>query len=59
MPRNITPVQKRAWEFYKNYALAQTNQIKYDCFFSTWHRKHTKIFSQDLKVETKFPRTFF
>ena len=33
MLRNITPAQKRAWEFYRRDALAQTNHIKYDCFF--------------------------
>ena len=34
MPRNITAAQKRAPDFHKIDALAQTNQIKYDCFFS-------------------------
>ena len=33
MPKNITAAQKRAWDFYKSDALAQTNQIKYGCFF--------------------------
>ena len=31
MPRNITAARKRAQDFNKNDALAQTNQIKYDC----------------------------
>ena len=26
--------------------------------FFAWHRKHEKIFSQDLKVETKIPDMF-
>ena len=34
MLRNITPVHKRAREFYKSGALAQTNQINCDCYFS-------------------------
>ena len=34
MLRNISPAQKHAQEFYKRDALAQTNQINYDCFFS-------------------------
>ena len=33
MPRNITDGQKRVRDFPKSDALAQTNQIKYDCFF--------------------------
>ena len=33
MPRNITAAQKRARDFRKSNALAQTNQIKYDCIF--------------------------
>ena len=33
MPRNIIPAQKCAWGFHNSDALAQTNQIKYDCFF--------------------------
>ena len=32
MPRNITAGQKCARDFHKNDALAQTNQIKYNCF---------------------------
>ena len=34
MLRKITPAQKRARGFYKSDALAQTNQINYDWFFS-------------------------
>ena len=40
MPRNITTAQNCAPDFYESDSLAQTNQIKYDCF---WHRKHKKI----------------
>ena len=32
MLRNLTAAQKHAWDFHKCDALAQTNQIKYDCF---------------------------
>ena len=32
MPRNITDAQKPFRDFHKSDALAQTNQIKYDCF---------------------------
>ena len=35
MPRNITAAQKLARDFQKNDALAQTNQIKYNCFCTT------------------------
>ena len=42
MPRNTTDAQKHARDFHKSDALAQTNQIKYDCFFYAWHRKHKK-----------------
>ena len=61
MPRNITAAQRRSQDFYKRDALAQINQIKYDCFFA-YHRKHThahtQILSQDLKVQTKILDTF-
>ena len=33
MPISVTAAQKRAPDFHKSDALAQTNQIKYDCFF--------------------------
>ena len=33
MSRNISAAQKRAQDFHKSGALAQNNQIKYDCFF--------------------------
>ena len=54
--RNTTAAQKSAWDFYKSDALAQTNQIKYDCFFCMIQKTKT-LFSQDLKLETKMPGT--
>ena len=58
MPRNITDAQKRVRDFHKSDALAQTNQIKYDCFFMHGTENIKKLFSQDLKLETKIPGTF-
>ena len=59
MPRNITAAKKQIRYFHKSDALAQTYQIKYDCFFFTWHRNHKKLFSQDLKLETNILATPF
>ena len=59
MSRNITDAQKRARDFHKSDALAQTNQIKYGCFFLHDTENTKKLFSQDLKIETKIPDTFF
>ena len=59
MPRNIIAAQKRARDFHKSDALAQTNQIKYDCFFMHGTENIKKLFSQDLKLETKNAGTFF
>ena len=59
MSRNITATQKRTRDFHKSDALAQTNQIKYDCIFCMTRKTHKKLFSQDLKVETKIPDTLF
>ena len=59
MPRNITDAQKFARDFHKSDALAQTNQIKYDCFFMHGTENIRKLFSQDLKLETKNAGTFF
>ena len=59
MPRNIVAAQKRAPDFHKSDALAQTNQIKYGCFFLHDTENTKKLFSQDLKIETKIPDTFF
>ena len=59
MPRNITDAQKLVRDFHKSDALAQTNQIKYDCFFLHGTENIKKLFSQDLKLETKILGTFF
>ena len=59
MLRNITDAQKRARDFHKSDVLAQTNQIKYDCFFMHGTENIKKLFSQDLKLETKNADTFF
>ena len=59
MPRNTTDAQKRGRDFHKSDALAQTNQIKYDCFFMHGTENIKKLFSQDLKLETKNAGTFF
>ena len=59
MPRNITTVQKRARYFHKSDTLAQTNQIKYDYFFLHGTENAIKLFSQDLKIETKILGTLF
>ena len=59
MPRNITAAQKGARDFHESDALAQTNQIKYDCFFMHGTENIKKLFSQDLKLETKNAGTFF
>ena len=48
MPRNITAAQKRARDFHKSDALAQTNQIKYG-----WHRKHKKTIFSRSKIRKK------
>ena len=55
MPRNITAAQKHAQDFSESDVLAQTNQISYDSFFFFLHgtENRRKIFSQDLKAETK------
>ena len=59
MPRNITNAQKRVQDFHKSDALAQTNQIKYDFFFMHGTENIKKLFSQNLKLETKNTDTFF
>ena len=58
MPRNITATQKRARDFHKSDALAQTNQIKYDCVFLHGTENTKMLFSQDLKLKTKMSGTF-
>ena len=59
MPRNITDAQKRVRDFHKSDALAQANQIKYDCFFMHGTENIKKLFPQDLKLETKIAGMFF
>ena len=59
MLRNTTAAHKRVRDFHKSDALAQTNQIKYDCFFMHGTENIKKLFSQDLKLETKNAGTFF
>ena len=59
MSGNIIDAQKCARDFHKSDALAQTNQIKYDCFFMHGTENIKKLFSQDLKLETKNAGTFF
>ena len=59
MPRNITDAQKCVRDFHKSDALAQTNQIKYDCLFLHGTENIKIFFSQDLKLETQISSTFF
>ena len=59
MLRNTTDAQKSVRDFNKSDALAQTNQIKYDCFFMHVTENIKKLFSQDLKLETKNAGMFF
>ena len=58
MLKNKTTVQRRGGDFHKSEALAQTNQIKYDCFSlqGTENKKH--IFSRS-KIRNKNPRHVF
>ena len=59
MLRNTTDAQKSVRDFNKSDALAQTNQIKYDCFFmhGTENIKKT-IFSRS-KIRNKKRRHVF
>ena len=59
MPRNIPDAQKHVRDFHKSDPLAQTNEIKYDCFFMHGTENIKKLFSQDLKLETKNADPFF
>ena len=59
MPRSITDAQKHVRDFHKSDALAQTNQIKYNYFFMHGTENIKKLFSQDLKLETKNLDMFF
>ena len=58
MRRNITATTKCTQDFCKSDALAQTYQIKYDCFFFAWHRKHKKIIFSRTKSKNKSPGKF-
>ena len=59
MPRNITDTQKHLQDFHRSDLLAQTNQRKYDCIFMYGPENIKKLFSQDLKLETKKTDAFF
>ena len=59
MPRNITDAQNLVRDFHKSDALAQINQIKYDCFLMHGTEIIKKLFSQDLKLGTKNAGTLF
>ena len=59
MRRNITAAQKLVRDFHESDALAQSNQIKYDCFFLHGTENIKKAFSQDLKIEAKITGMFF
>ena len=50
MPRNITAAENRAQYYHKTDALAQTNQIKYDCLFLHGTENIKKIFSLRSKI---------
>ena len=45
-------------DFHKSDALAKTNQIKYDWLFLHGTENIKKLFSQDLKSETKIRGNF-
>ena len=59
IPKNITAAQKHAQDFHKGDTLAQTSQIKYDCFFLHGTENTQKIITQDLKLERKIWASFF
>ena len=59
MRRNITAAQKLVRDFHESDALAQSNHIKYDCFFLYGTENIKKAFSQDLKIEAKITGMFF
>ena len=46
MPRNITTPQYNPRDFQKSDVLAQTNQIKYDCFFCMAYKNTKNFFSR-------------
>ena len=53
MSRNITDAQKRVQDFHKSDALAQTNQIKYDCFFMYGTENIKKTIFSKSKIRNK------
>ena len=55
--RETTAAQKRAWDFHKSDALAQTNKIKYECFFLA--QKTQKIIFSRSKTRNKIPEYVF
>ena len=59
MRRSITATTKCTQDFCKSDALAQTYQIKYDCFFLHGTENTKKLFSQELKVKTKVRASLF
>ena len=59
MPRNITAAQKRARDFHKSDALAQTNQKRCDCFFLHGTKKHKKKNFSRYKIRNKNIWDFF
>ena len=52
MRRNITDAQEGVRDFHKSDALAQTNQIKYDCFFMHGTENKKTVFSR-FKIRNK------
>ena len=46
MPRNTTDAQECVRDFHKSDTLAQTNQIKYGCFFMRGTKNIKKLFSK-------------
>ena len=56
---NLTAAQKRARDFHKSDALAQTNQIKYDCFFMHGTENITKTIFSKSRIRNKKRRQIF
>ena len=59
MSRNITAAQKHAQDFHKSDALAETNQIKYDCSFLHGTENIKKIIFSRSKIRNKNIRHVF
>ena len=58
MLRNRTAGQKRTQDFHMSDVLAQTNQLKYDCFFCMAQETHKKNSSRS-KSRNKKPGHIF